>query len=47
MLYEVHPMDPLTLAAAAFVLIIGSAIAGVLPIRLATRANAAALLRGD
>jgi hypothetical protein len=47
MLYEVHPMDPVALGGAALVLMAGSAVAGALPVRLATHANAAALLRGE
>jgi predicted permease len=45
MLFEVDPLDPSTLIGAALLLIVASALASYLPVRRATRVDAAIVLR--
>jgi putative ABC transport system permease protein len=45
MLYEVDPLDPLALTAAALLLIVASLLASYVPVRRATRVDAIAMLR--
>lgn len=46
-LFEVGPVDPLTLFAAVVLLIIAAAVASLVPVLRATRLDAAAVLRGE
>lgn len=47
MLFEVDPVDPLTMAGAALLLIAASALASYVPVRRATRVDAASMLRSQ
>jgi predicted permease len=47
MLFEVHPLDPSTIAGAALLLIAASALASYVPVRRATGVDATAVLRSD
>jgi hypothetical protein len=47
MLFEISPADPTTLAAAATLLAFAMLVASYWPIRRATRADVAVLLRAD
>ena len=47
LLFEVHPLDPATMLAAALLLVGASALASYLPARRVTRVNPIALLRTD
>jgi ABC-type antimicrobial peptide transport system permease subunit len=45
MLFEIDPVDPSTMAAAALLLIVGSVFASYVPMRRATRVDSVATLR--
>jgi predicted permease len=47
MLFQVHPLDPVTIAGAALLVIGASALASYLPVRRATRIDAVATLRSQ
>jgi ABC-type antimicrobial peptide transport system permease subunit len=47
MLFEIDPLDPLTIAGAAGLLIAAAALASYLPVRRAVRADAVAILRSQ
>ncbi len=47
MLFDVHPLDPLTLAGATFLLMAAAALASYPPLRRALRVDPATILRGD
>ena len=47
MLFEIDPLDPLTIAGAAVLLIAAAALASYLPVRRAVRADAVAVLRSQ
>jgi ABC-type lipoprotein release transport system permease subunit len=47
LLFDVHPLDPAAMVAAALLLVSASALACYLPARRATRVDPVALLRAD
>jgi ABC-type lipoprotein release transport system permease subunit len=47
LLFEVHPLDPVTLAGTALMLMAAAVLASFAPLRRATRVDPVALLRSE